>query len=152
MALGIGHQHAGQRADLAGFAVVPRGFEPGVFAVPRPVLRIFLQRFGFTLVRMSGRPVLVPAAGDIFRNPCLVCHFDAGEIAFHDDAPGHKETVRLLIRFRKLTPGQEVAGSADGAPVFVERSDRQQIRNIDVFNEILGFFGDIQKFGNTIRR
>ena len=81
----------------------------------------------------------------------FISHFDAADIAFHDDASGHKEAVGFLIGFGKFTPGQEVAGAADGAPILVKGSNCQQIRNIDVFNEILGFFGDVQKFGNAIR-
>jgi hypothetical protein len=51
----------------------------------------------------------------------------------------------------KFAPGQKVAGAADGAPILVEGCHRQQVRDIDVFDEFLGLLGDVEKFGDAIR-
>ena len=69
---------------------------------------------------MQGFTLLIPGPRNVFGDLVLVGHFDPAQIAFHDNTPGHIQTFGLVVGFGEFPPGQEVGGSADGTPIFVE--------------------------------
>ena len=81
----------------------------------------------------------------------LAGHFYAANVSFHYHAPWHVEALRFLVCFRKISPCKEISATAYCPPVLVKGGNSQQIRNIYVFNEILGFLTYIQKLSYTIR-
>ena len=101
---------------------------------------------------MFGRALFIPCTRYVLGHSFLTSHLHTGKVPFLYHASWHKEAVRLLVAFGKFTPCKEVGGSADSAPVLVKGCHRNQIRNVNIVDKILGLFPEIQELGNSVRR
>ena len=148
MTLGIGHQDPCKGSHLTGYTLISRRFEPGVsvLGVVAPELRVCL-----TLERVSILSPFVPGMGHMLRDLFLFSHFHTLEVPVQDHPTGHEEARRFIVRLWEFTPGMKIGGSSNGSPILIKGGNSDQVWDIYIFDEVLGFFPDVKELTDAIR-
>ena len=147
MALAVGHQDARQRSDFHGFTLVARGFHPAVAIIDIELAGLGL---GLTLGRRQRLIAFIPAVLDMLLDGVDVNRLHLTDAALENGAPREEEAVGFLGGLREFTVDQEVGGSTDLAPVFVESGHRQNVGDVDVVDEVHGLLPEVLELGNAV--
>jgi len=152
LALGVGDERAGQGTDFHGLALVARGLHPGIVVL---VVELGVLRVGDAVVGMLAVATgLVPGVFHILGDGGKVHLAHLGQVAVHDDAGGEEGRFHVLIR-RAVVGGEfseshVVGAAADAAPVLVETGHGQQVRDVDIIDELADFLGERQVLGQRL--
>ena len=146
MALGIGHQHLGQRAGLHGQAVIARRLEPGV------AVRIaHAGEGGLCLAIIGGAGLLafIPAVAHMLGDLAGIEGMHGIQLAVQQHAglePALGD-VAFAAHFGEFAKGHEVAATAaQRGPVLVGTGHQQQVGDVDFFDEFAGLQVQVAEF------
>src|SRR3972149_4746873 len=127
-------------------AVVPGCLEPRVLLVGVQELvgglgpRVLRPRL--PVPRVPGRlvAVLVPGVGDGLGDLLVVHGRDLGEVTVQDHPPRQPEARRVPGRVDRIVSVGEVVAEAgaEASPFLIERSDGEEVGDIDLVHELLG--------------
>ena len=143
---GIGHQHAGQWTDLHRLFIITGRLDERIFGIGVKVLIRGLgagvAHLGLTIVGMQAFPrtgrIIKPGVIDIFGDLALVNHMHLAQILLQDCS---RREPHIAVGIGELAIAHVVANPAsDRGPILVERRNRQQIGDVDLFDEVLRFF------------